>query len=89
MSYADKLRDPRWQKKRLHVFERDDWRCTKCDDGTKELHVHHTIYFSGEPWDIPIRFLKTLCDSCHKKEHIKKIKKIIYANRRIHKNNNR
>ena len=25
MSYSDKLKDPRWQRKRLEIFERDNW----------------------------------------------------------------
>jgi hypothetical protein len=25
MKYAEKLKDPRWQKKRLEVFQRDDF----------------------------------------------------------------
>lgn len=30
--YKEKLKDPRWQKKRLQIFERDDWCCQKCGD---------------------------------------------------------
>lgn len=26
-TYAEKLKDPRWQKRRLEIFERDDWTC--------------------------------------------------------------
>jgi hypothetical protein len=25
--YSDKLKDPRWQKKRLQIMERDNWCC--------------------------------------------------------------
>lgn len=28
--YLAKLRDPRWQKLRLQVFERDEWACQVC-----------------------------------------------------------
>jgi 5-methylcytosine-specific restriction endonuclease McrA len=27
MTYAEKLKDPRWQKKRLQILERDNWQC--------------------------------------------------------------
>jgi len=69
-SYAEKLKDPRWQKKRLEVLNRDGWRCTECGNNTVELHVHHEKYGS-EPWDVDSKFLKTLCQPCHKAEHSK------------------
>lgn len=31
-NYAEKLRDPRWQKLRLQVMERDEWMCEICYD---------------------------------------------------------
>ncbi len=68
MKYSDKLRDPRWQKKRLEIFNRDNFSCTNCGDSTKELHIHHEKYI-GEPWEAPNELLKTLCDKCHKGEH--------------------
>lgn len=90
MTYAEKLRHPKWQKVRLKVFQRDDWACVKCLDDDSELHVHHLIYYPGDPWDTPMKYLQTLCHSCHlKEERKKKIKKIIYANRKLFKNNNR
>lgn len=30
MSYAEQLKDPRWQKKRLEILNRDEWKCTWC-----------------------------------------------------------
>jgi hypothetical protein len=30
--YAKALQHPRWQKKRLRVFQRDKWMCTQCKD---------------------------------------------------------
>lgn len=65
-AYLQKLRDPRWQKKRLEVFERDDWRCQNCKDSDSTLHVHHRWYEQGrEPWDYPKEALITLCEECH------------------------
>lgn len=65
-SYTAKLRDPRWQKKRLQVFERDEFFCCHCQDGSKELHAHHLSYAPGkEPWDYPLSNFITLCCDCH------------------------
>lgn len=68
-TYMKKLKDPRWQKKRLEVLERDKWTCQICEDKEKTLHVHHTYYEKGiEPWDCLARTMITLCEDCHKKE---------------------
>lgn len=64
-TYRDKLRDPRWQQKRLKIFERDAWTCQACGDTQTELQVHHLMY-EGNPWDAPDTMLKTLCAPCHK-----------------------
>lgn len=65
-SYSEKLRDPRWQRKRLEVMDRDSFRCRRCGCGSKTLNVHHLIYRKGaEPWDYPSDHLRTLCEECH------------------------
>lgn len=64
MTYSEKLLDPRWQKKRLKVLDRDDFTCCLCQDKSTTLHVHHDKY-KGEPWDAPLEVLKTLCAHCH------------------------
>lgn len=63
-NYAEKLTDPRWQKKRLEVLSRDGWSCQRCSDTSSTLHVHHKRY-TGEPWDAPLEDLVTLCAECH------------------------
>lgn len=71
MAYADLLKDPRWQKKRLKIFERDKFRCKECGCEENTLHVHHIKYF-GKPWEAPDDFLVTLCQGCHEyEEHLK------------------
>lgn len=66
-SYWEKLQDPRWQKKRLEILERDGWRCTECSDESKPLHVHHGYYEKGfDPWEYRNDTLRTLCEDCHK-----------------------
>lgn len=71
--YADKLKDPRWQKKRLEIFNRDGFRCQLCDDDATTLAVHHKRYTSGkDPWDYENNLLITLCEKCHGKIHPEK-----------------
>lgn len=66
MKYSEKLKDPRWQKLRLEVFERDEWRCQGCGDTESTLNVHHCYYEpQKEPWEYPLKTLTTLCDNCH------------------------
>lgn len=68
-AYSTLLKDPRWQKKRLEVLQRDDFVCQECFDSESTLHVHHKYYRKGQaPWDYPLRALITLCESCHKNE---------------------
>jgi hypothetical protein len=64
--YAAKLRDPRWQKKRLEILDFDSFTRQECGDATTTLHVHHRYYqFGRDPWDYPKSALATLCESCH------------------------
>ena len=63
MNYSDKLKDPRWQKKRLEVLERDGWKCRYCHAADKPLHVHHLVYLKNkDPWEINNGFLITFCE---------------------------
>lgn len=62
--YSDLLRDPRWQKKRLEILQRDNFTCQHCKDTETELHVHHNQY-KGNPWEIECDNLVTLCKHCH------------------------
>lgn len=64
MTYAEKLKDPRWQKKRLFILERDDWQCQLCFDTETTLHVHHLSY-DKNPWDVPEENLVAYCEHCH------------------------
>jgi 5-methylcytosine-specific restriction endonuclease McrA len=65
MTYSQKLKDPRWQKKRLQILERDLWKCQECGSGTKSLQVHHVVYRRLDPWDYPDYLYQTLCEDCH------------------------
>lgn len=65
-TYAEKLRDPRWQKKRLEVMEFDGFTCRRCGAKDKTLNVHHMFYEKGKaPWEYDFQTLITLCEGCH------------------------
>lgn len=66
-SYFEKLKDPRWQRKRLEVLESAEFSCEWCGDSESTLHVHHGYYEKGlEPWEYPDDSLHCLCEACHK-----------------------
>lgn len=66
MTYSEKLRDPRWQKKRLEILNRHQFSCTLCGDQETELHIHHKSYAMGaEPWEYEDDNLTSLCRYCH------------------------
>lgn len=68
MTYSEKLRDPRWQKKRLEIMSRDDFRCQACRSKEKTLNVHHRVYRKGKaPWEYEDDQLVTFCEDCHEK----------------------
>ena len=69
-SYSQKLRDPRWQKKRLEVLQSQGWVCACCSAQEQTLHVHHKHYVQGrEPWEYEDNQLVVLCESCHSARH--------------------
>jgi len=60
-----------WIDVRQKVLDRDNGRCVNCGS-SKNLRVHHLIYERGkEIWAIPLWYMVTLCDNCHKIEHSK------------------
>lgn len=68
--YIEKLRDPRWQKKRLEALNAAQWTCASCSDKDSTLHVHHRQYFKGrEPWEYEVGQLEVLCEDCHSLHH--------------------
>lgn len=80
-NYADKLKNPKWQRKRLEIFQRDSFKCQLCDDDATTLAVHHKRYISGkDPWDYDNNLLITLCEKCHQKIHPgKSVSKSVYS----------
>jgi 5-methylcytosine-specific restriction endonuclease McrA len=70
-AYAELFKDPRWQKMRLKVLERDNYACVECGDTKNTLHVHHWYYKKGKkPWEYPEHSLSTLCGMCHDYAHL-------------------
>lgn len=61
---AFNYKDPRWQKRRLEIMERDGFQCIACGDKDSELHVHHKRY-RGQPWEAEDDDMQTLCVYCH------------------------
>lgn len=67
-NYKEKLLDVKWQKKRLEILEKDNWRCRACHTKDGTMHVHHLWYESGkDPWEVPEDCLITLCSNCHER----------------------
>jgi len=70
MDYLEKLKDPRWQKKRLEIFNLYDFKCMACGTTEKELHIHHRKYKRGrEPWEYKNNEFFVLCIDCHDELH--------------------
>jgi hypothetical protein len=69
-AYSELLKDPRWQRKRLEILQRDNWTCQWCGDKESTLHVHHKDYESGKaPWEYEDSWLMTVCEDCHQVEY--------------------
>lgn len=68
--YSEQFKDPRWQKFRLAILERDGFKCVFCDDDKNTLHAHHLYYISKrKPWEYPEGCVLTLCEDCHTGYH--------------------
>jgi hypothetical protein len=70
VSYSDDLRHPKWQRRRLEILSRAEFRCERCNADDRPLHVHHKRYVEGfQPWDYADEDLIALCEVCHQLEH--------------------
>ncbi len=81
--YSELLKDPRWQKRKTEIMERDGMVCVFCDAGLGEkiLQVHHKRYDYGKmPWEYNDTVLETLCEDCHRKQDaLRKKAKALFA----------
>lgn len=64
--YYKKLKDPRWQRRRLEILEKAGFVCEYCGSSERTMHVHHKAYLKGrDPWDYSDFWLEALCEKCH------------------------
>lgn len=64
--YNRQMQEPRWQRRKPQIHDRDKWRCRFCFDNTIRLHVHHVEYAPGaDAWAYPNTELLSLCEDCH------------------------
>lgn len=78
-TYSEKLKDPRWQKRRLEVFEKANFTCESCGATDKTLHVHHDCYLKGhDPWEYDDIMLRCFCSGCHDYTHnLERVAKLV------------
>jgi len=70
MTYSEKLKDPRWQKRKKEILFLDNNKCRRCGTKFEMLNVHHLCYIKGrEIWDYRDNQLITLCEICHRHTH--------------------
>jgi hypothetical protein len=83
-TYSEQLKDPRWQRKRIEIMQRDNFGCQLCGDTQTELHIHHKKYLKNKlAFEYDNTHLITYCKHCHiVTEYLKpiKIKKLIKFN---------
>lgn len=66
LTYWQKLKDPRWQRKRLDVMKREEFTCELCGSKERTLNVHHGYYRkAADPWEYETDTLHCLCEECH------------------------
>ena len=65
--YKEYLKSDEWKRKRYVVLKRDNWTCKYC--GAKATQVHHLKYAKYQIGKEPIKWLVSVCASCHRKQH--------------------
>lgn len=89
MNYAQQIKHPNWQRKRLEVLEYYNFECMECGAKESTLNIHHPFYKRGAMiWQYEIEELQCLCEKCHKEEHaideqIKKLLSETYADNKL------
>lgn len=61
------LKSDVWKRKRYVVLKRDNWRCVYC--GARATQVHHKKYAKKNIGKEPIKWLVSICNSCHDNIH--------------------
>ena len=64
--YSESLKNPLWQRKRLEIMQRDDFKCMYCLRRDAPLTVHHKYYEKDKKaWEYPDDCYVTLCEQHH------------------------
>lgn len=75
--YTEQLKDERWLLLRDRILARDNNHCQLCGS-PNNLQVHHKYYINGAAaWEYPEKALITICDMCHKSQHLADSENII------------
>ena len=61
------LKSDEWKRKRYVVLKRDNWQCVYC--GAPATQVHHKKYAKYNIGKEPIKWLVSICKSCHDAQH--------------------
>lgn len=61
------LKSEDWKRKRYLVLKRDNWRCVYC--GAPATQVHHKKYAKRNIGREPIKWLVSVCKTCHESRH--------------------
>jgi 5-methylcytosine-specific restriction endonuclease McrA len=61
------LKSDDWKRKRYVVLKRDNWRCVYC--GAPATQVHHMRYAKKNIGKEPIKWLVSVCHTCHETQH--------------------
>lgn len=65
-NYPELLKHPKWQRKRLEIMNRDNFKCVCCGDEETTLHIHHKNYEYGKNiWEYEDNNFITVCEDCH------------------------
>jgi 5-methylcytosine-specific restriction endonuclease McrA len=57
------LKSDEWKRKRYVVLKRDNWQCAYC--GARATQVHHKRYARRNIGKEPIKWLISICKTCH------------------------
>ena len=70
LTYAEQIKRPEWQRKRLERLKISSFCCECCNNSEEELNVHHLLYKKGAMiWEYDNADLAVLCSTCHLKTH--------------------
>lgn len=69
-TYLELLKRPEWISKKKEILAKRGHWCEECGADPKQIHLHHTYYFSKRyPWEYPDDCLLLLCKKCHSNNH--------------------